>query len=145
MDIKLLSDDKLKHSHGVAVRCYDLAKKYGLDEDSALAAYCMGFLHDIGYAVPDPDITKHGQHGNHMLACMLRHKSDILNAIREHGVGAIDNIWARILNEADLSVDHKGDFVSFEDRIKSISERHGTDSTHTKHAVEMLDKIKQVE
>ena len=147
-----ITDNRLKHMRSVAEECYRLAKEHGLDEDDARAAYVMGFLHDIGYAFSEK-ASQHPEIGKQMINCAFAplnggipgagartaKDADIADCICRHGHPyELDNIFTRILDDADMSVNSKGEKVSHEERLSDITVRYGADSRQARNASLLL-------
>lgn len=139
----MISDNKLKHSIAVARTCVEKGKELNLSEAELDACFVMGFLHDIGYEKINSDITKHPQKSYEMICNAQEYRTDILNAIKNHGRCNNEKMtkFDYILNYADLTVDHKGEHVSIDKRVKSIGKWHGEMSEHYIHAKEQADSI----
>lgn len=132
----MISENKIKHSLGVARKCEELAKERQMTLEEQKACFVMGFLHDIGYEV-DGDITEHPNESANYISAFISHKDLCLDAIESHGsVKSRYTIYDYILNSADLTVNYKGDNVSVERRLEDIKGRHGEESSHYQHAVE---------
>jgi predicted hydrolase (HD superfamily) len=139
-----ISDDKLKHILTVARKCYSLAKeKYALSEEDARKCFVLGFLHDIGYEFSE-NMSEHPSVGTNILNSIsdIELKS-IINAIKNHGNVNHSNysIADYILNEADLSVNAKGENVSVQDRLNDIMERYGEKSSQYKDAYILAKRL----
>lgn len=137
-----ISEDKLKHTIGVARKCYDLAlHKYDLSEDEAKSAFVMGFLHDIGYEFVD-DTSKHPEESYKLVKSI---DDNMLNAIRSHGNPDVEvcTVWNDILNEADLTTSSKGEDCTMFYRLADICLRYGKDSNEFKNAKRLADKFKE--
>lgn len=127
-----LTENKLKHSLGVARKCYSLAKKKGLPESTAQKFWLMGFLHDVGYEFSNSK-EEHPQVGAYLLESFI--KDDVfisvsVEAIRQHG--ALDSnkndLTLKILNLADMTINSKGDACTVTERLDDIAYRFGKDS-----------------
>lgn len=120
---QFLSSHKLGHITAVAEYMFSRAGDYGVDPD---IAYTVGLLHDIGYL--------HGREGHEArgaeLLCACGMNDEITYAIGHHAslLEALppENISRLLvlLAEADLSVDHKGACVGFDERLKDIKARY---------------------
>lgn len=94
----MISENKLRHSLGVARTCQQYGKDRGLDEEY------MGFLHDIGYE-KSPD-TSHPSVSFDMISSFTKHP-EMLEAIRVHGKKYENlSVVDEILNMADLTVSY---------------------------------------
>ena len=130
----MISENKLKHTIGVARRCKELAAERGLSDVEQNACFVMGLLHDIGYE-NDVEITEHPRESYLMAMSAVLHSHEILPAIKNHGRKYNDlTIYDEILNEADLTIDHEGKKTTIQDRLRNIQEHHGIKSEHYKHA-----------
>lgn len=135
-----ISEHRIKHMIGVARKCYQLAKeKYNMSEEDARKYFVMGILHDIGYEFTD-ERSEHPFVGADILdSFTIQDITNINNAIRHHGK-CLQYEYTKadyILNEADLTIDSKGNKVSMEQRCNDIKERYGEDSRQYKNAKEM--------
>lgn len=137
-----ISERKLKHSLGVARMCEKLAKKESVSKTQQDACFVMGFLHDIGYEHANT-LSEHPEISYEMIHNAILYEQKILSAIRNHGT-KYDNLsfFDKILNTADLMIDHEGNTVTIEERLSGIKNRHGEDSIHYQHAKQQADIIK---
>ena len=127
MQIKF-NDDKLKHSLNVARKCYEIAKnKYQKDEDFARKMWLIGYCHDIGYEfATNENPHEHPWIGSDIIRMAF---GSSCKPIMEHGKRVPQTMdELRILNEADLRVDRKGNIVSVENRLSDIAIKHGYSS-----------------
>ena len=142
----MISENKLKHSIGVARECQEIAKQMGKSEELVDACFVMGFLHYIGYELCDKDYSEHPSKSVALLDNFTHHKLDCLRGIKNHGTkyeGMSDLDY--ILNKADLTVDYDGSKVIMEERLSGIKERYGSDSKNYKDAENMSNAVKQYE
>lgn len=135
----MISENKLKHSLGVAKACRKLGKEKGYATDVCDALFVMGFLHDIGYE--DAPNTSHPKVGASMIDSFVENP-EMLEAIRHHGK-KFDNLsdFDRILNEADLTISYNGEPCSIKSRLFGIQTRYGKDSEHYKNAILMAKAL----
>lgn len=140
----MISENKMKHILGVARRCAELANEKNLSPEMHDACFIMGFLHDIGYEY-SLDVVNHPQDGYDMLNHALQYQDEILQAIKKHG-RKYDNlsVFDEILNEADLTVNYKGEPVTIPERLKQIKHKHGENAEHYKHAVAQAEAIEHI-
>ena len=96
-------------------------------------------MHDIGYELnSDP----------------FEHDVAMANALGRSGYKYIDEIYhhsrmqteydtpeMRLLYFADMTVDGKGNWVTIEDRLRDLEERHGKDSEVYKESEEIADAL----
>lgn len=139
----MISENKIKHCLGVARACREIAKQKGYSEDFSDAMFVMGLLHDIGYE--DEPNSSHGHKSSEMIKSFEVHLQECCDAIDCHGL-VFDNwvIYDEILNLADLTTSHEGNKISVLERLKRIEARWGSSSVHYRHAVEVVDKLKEL-
>lgn len=135
----MIDENRKKHIFGVAEKCRLLAVWLQDERCNPDEMYLMGFLHDIGYILPD-GAANHAETGAIFLD---RQASGYLSgykysyAIQQHGspdAYLIDPVvW--ILQEADMTTDYDGKEVTYLDRMRHIEERHGKDSEAYKRAL----------
>lgn len=128
---------------GVARKCELLAKEKGLSVAEQNACFVMGLLHDIGYE-RGGEITNHPEESYKMVVGAIQNGHNILPAIRNHG-RKYENltVFDEILNEADLTIDYKGDEVTMVERLEGICEKHGENSEHYKHAKMQIGALRK--
>lgn len=141
----MLSEERLKHSLGVARQCYSLSKELNLakDDKEAKLYWLMGFLHDIGYEFSDG--SKHAEEGYEILKSINTIElNNIKWSIRHHGKADIDsdNDYLNLLNLADMTVDSKGNICTLDERLKDIKERHEENSEAYKTAQKVKENLK---
>lgn len=135
-----ITDNRLRHNLGVARECYNLAlHKYNFSEEKARGMFVMGFLHDIGYEFAD----NRKNHPSVSYEIILQLDKDMLLAIKNHGNSTLDefSIFDKVLNNADLTVNSKGDNCSVEDRLNDIKIRYGDNSKEYNSALDLADKL----
>ena len=101
---KRLSKERLYHSKCVAIRCVELADRYGVDKESAKM---VGIIHDIAKEMPNEEklmyckehsleidnVEKsspgllHGKIGSHIAKTEFGYSEDLCSAIRYHTTG----------------------------------------------------------
>ena len=145
-DVIGITDNRMDHTIAVARKCYDLARKeYCMSEENARKAFLMGFLHDIGYefvqeAPAHPDVAVD------ILTSFSNIEWDqMVFAIMTHGKPDrfLGTTYQAILNEADLTVNNKGEAVSMKERCESIKATYGHESPQYYNSVKMVDKLKE--
>ena len=139
----MISENKIKHSLGVARECREIARQKGYSEDFSDAMFVMGLLHDIGYE--DEANSSHGHKSSEMIRAFEGWIDKCCDAIDCHGL-VFDNweVYDEILNLADMTVSHEGVKISINERLKGIEERWGSSSVHYRHACEVADKLKEL-
>ena len=118
---KRVSEQRLYHSKCVAIRCVELADKYGVDKD---AAKMVGIVHDIAKEMPSElkieycekngleidEIERaypgllHGKIGAHIAKKEFGYSEDLCSAVRYHTTGKEKmSKLDKILYVADMS------------------------------------------
>lgn len=138
---KRITDDRIKHMHGVAEYMYAHAREYGLDPE---LMYILGLNHDIGYM--------NGKEGHEKEGGALMALSGYIydDCIRWHGctpsewvdahVPGVDFIPLELalLWEADMHVDLTGEDVGYDKRLKGVAKRYGKSSHAYKVCAETI-------
>jgi hypothetical protein len=110
---------------------YDHASEHGVEPGEAAL---LGWVHDYGYMIGDN--TDHADLGSHV----LRDQGYVhWIEIRDHGTPAgLSTPLGRLLNEADMMIDSRGDEVGYDNRLMDIAERYGNDSPQYANASLMI-------
>ncbi len=125
---------KMAHMVGVAEYMRDRADDYGIDGN---VAYTSGLLHDIGYL---EGRVGHEEIGAEILEACGMH-GDVVFAVANHVQNLNEIPKAQVspllvlMVEADLSIDMNGFRVGFEDRLKDIAGRYGTENNEVWESV----------
>lgn len=126
------------HSRQVSL----LMKKYAplLNLNPEEAALC-GWLHDFGYIVGDN--YNHAAIGGKLLHDQgYKHWKEISTH------GSIDGLFSPLgilLNIADMSVDHNGKTVGFEERLSDVAKRYGRASVQWEKCSSLIMTLKKTE
>jgi predicted hydrolase (HD superfamily) len=140
-----ITDNRMDHTIAVARKCYDLARQeYGMSEENSRKAFIMGFLHDIGYEFAT-EASAHPDIAVDILTSFTSIEWDqMIFAIMTHGKPQkfLGTTYQAILNEADLTVNSKGEPVSMEERCEGIKARYGQESIQYCNSVKMIEKIR---
>lgn len=134
-----ISEDKLHHILGVARRCYEIAKEREYSEEDARRLFMIGWIHDVGYEFSER-FEEHPKISDNMISTLVKHGNF---AVRNHGsvdLGYSDR-ELEILNIADLTVDHKGNKCTIEERLKGIEDRFGKDTDSYKNAKKLAKQL----
>lgn len=103
--------------------------------------FVLGWLHDVGYAVAWGDNETRTKVGAFLLS-MLGYSG--APEIESHGNATPDDsVELQLLNLADMSINSRGDRVSFQDRRRDISERYGEDSIQARRFDDCLSTAKK--
>ena len=143
----MLTLDKMKHNLEVARLCYTLAKyKYNCSERFCRAMWTVGYTHDIGYEFLEKNIDNprlHSDISDDMLFSAFHGDS---YAIKWHGKKINqDDLSLRILNEADLQVDSKGNVVTVHVRLEDIKNRYGINSIQYEQSLWLAQELGLIE
>ena len=136
----VISENKIRHMHGVAEFMYRNAERFGLNKEEM---YTLGLLHDIGYLYGKDN---HGVSGADLLRNLGFTFSDI---VAYHGKKPEYYLLVHFEKEslppelvllliADLSIDSKGNEVGPEGRLTDIKLRYGSSSEEYVVAVETV-------
>ena len=140
-----ISEDRMRHMHGVAEYMYKRAKDYKIDAEEM---YLLGLLHDIGYIQGFEE--GHEKYGARLcFSKLLRDSTDLVYCIEHHHQIPNHFTWNSVLCrqqylllEADMVVNSKGEYVGFNRRLKEIGEKHGYDSEQYKNCVNNIKWLK---
>lgn len=124
------------------MRKYALTNAGGeeFSEQEANELFALGLLHDIDYQFLDEkDYSKHEQVGGEFLK---NQGYKYWQEVFYHGVANSSNKskFLDVLNWTDMHIDSVGNFVSFDGRLKEISERYNVpiDKLNSKAIVDEL-------
>ena len=136
------------HSLGVANYMREHAEERGLSPDDM---FICGLLHDVG------DV--YGEYGNESIgALMLAHvgmKSSIVSAIRLHslsgykveelyGINAVTPEY-KLLLEANMRVDNRGNRVTYEERLEKLLFLYGKEHEVYRTCYDLCMYLKELE
>ena len=121
----MISEDRQKHIISVARLMKEYCVKHGFDDEYAEDMFYLGILHDIGYEFGDN--VSHMEVGGNILK---RQNYKYYNEVMYHGNPNCEYSSKELdlLNWADMHIDGKGNFVTFDERLKDIANRRGKDS-----------------
>ena len=133
----MIDEDRNKHIFAVARLMKENAEKIGLDKQEM---FTLGLLHDIGYEFG-------GSEEHHTVGAEILRKQNYkyYKEVLYHGKPntGYSSKALDLLNFADMHIDKKGNFVSFEDRLEDIKSRRGEDSPHYKNSKAIIDELKK--
>lgn len=138
-----ISNDRMQHILSVARQSYQIAKnKYHLEEADCRKAFMIGFLHDVGYEFSEYNL-EHPEKGRALIKETL---GIDLPEVQQHGdPDAEQTLFLSILNEADLTVDSKGNVVSVEERLQDIVSRYSEDALEYLKPLTLAKKLHLIE
>ncbi len=132
----MIDEDRLKHIMAVARLMKEHAEEVGLDPEEM---FTLGIMHDIGYEFG-------GSEQHHLVGARILEKQNYKYFLEvlyhgkpteEYQSSALD-----LLNFADMHINKKGEYVSFEDRLDDIANRRGKDSPHYKNCKIIIDGLR---
>lgn len=134
-----ISDDRMKHILAVARQAYNIARtKYKLNENDCRKAFIIGYLHDVGYEFSENNL-EHPEKGFSLIRDTLGVE---IQEILKHGDPyAEQDLFLAILNEADLTVDSKGNIVTVEERLNDIKSRYSADAIEYLNPLSVAKKL----
>lgn len=120
-----ISEERLHHMIGVARKAYEIARQEGFPEPFCRKMFMIGWNHDVGYEFSEkqPD---HCETGAEMLMQITGAYNENVHAVQKHGhYSSVRSDEWRILNMADMLIDHDGKEVDVIKRLDGIKERYG--------------------
>ena len=143
----MLSKDKINHNVAVARLCYSIAKdKYNCSEKYCRAMWTIGYNHDIGYEFLERGIDNPRLHPDLSDEMIFSAFNGDSFAVKWHGKKLVqEELSLRILNEADLQVDSKGNLVTVYQRLEDIKKRYGEKSTQYDQAYWLAQELGLIE
>ena len=134
----MISDDRIKHIFGVARLMKQFCIENNFDEKYCEEMFSLGMLHDIGY-----EFSEHADHNFVGGELLKRQNYKYYNEVMFHGVP--DSTYSSkeldILNFADMHIDGKGNFVSFDERLDDIKNRRGEKSDAFINSKKIIDNL----
>ncbi len=131
----MITEERTKHIMAVAQLMADNAEKVGLDKEEM---YLLGYVHDIGYALGDAE--EHHIKGGE---CLSKSTYKYYKEVLYHGkpVENYSSVALDLLNYADMHINKKGEYVTFEERLEDIAKRRGTNSPHYINCKKIIDGL----
>ncbi len=133
----MITEDRIKHILGVARLMKKYARDFCQDEEKM---FTLGLVHDIGYEFG-------GSEEHHILGYEILSKQgyEFAKEVLYHGKPTDEyfSLALDLLNFADLHINKKGDYVSFEDRLEDIKARRGESSPHYQNCKKVIDMLKE--
>ena len=134
---------RMLHCHNVGLRMYSYAKqRWGWPQDRCDDMYILGMMHDIGYEL-NPDPYEHDE----AMAKALGHAGyKYIEEIRHHSFlqTDYDTPEMQLLYFGDSTVDGKGRWCTFEERLKDVEERHGKGSAVYQDTLAIIEHLKSL-
>ncbi len=131
----MIDSDRLNHIVGVARLMKDKAEKVGLDKEEM---FTLGLLHDIGYEFGDSE-------EHHIVGFQILEKQNYMYAkkVLYHGKPDCEykSTALDLLNFADMHIDKKGNYISFEKRLEDIKSRRGENSMAYINSKKVIDEL----
>lgn len=136
-----MDNDRLIHSLAVARKMVEIATSYNLTDEEINNCFIIGFNHDIGY-----EFTNNGINHNIIGGEILRQSGfKFWKEVYYHGIitKEYSSIYLDILNQADMQVDKYGNYVGYEERLKDIENRYGSDSKVYNSCFDLINELKE--
>lgn len=135
-----MDNNRLMHSLSVARKMVEIAKSYNLTQKEINDCFIIGFNHDIGY-----EFSENGLNHNIIVGNILKKSGfKYWREIYYHGIktNKYSSVYLDILNQADMQVDKYGKDVGYNERLKDIENRYGSDSKIYKTSLELINDLK---
>ena len=133
----MIDENRKKHIFAVAKLMEEKAEKLGLDREEM---FTLGFLHDIGYEFGESE-------EHHIIGYEILKKQNYKYAkeVKYHGIPTKEysSLALDLLNYADMHINKKGEYVTFEERLADIAERRGEDSNAYKNCKIVIDNFER--
>ena len=132
----MIDEDRMKHILAVARLMKENAEEAGLDPEEM---FILGMMHDVGYEFG-------GSEEHHLVGAGILEKQNYKYYLEvlfhgkptsEYQSPALD-----LLNYADMHINKKGEYVTFEDRLQDIANRRGKDSPHYRNCRVIIEGLK---
>ena len=142
-----ITEDKLRHSIGVARYMSRRAFELGWAPSKAQDMFVLGWVHDIGYEFDETNGVRHSAVGGSLLEEVgYKYWQEVAChglplAVIEDRLSSVDRPVLDLLNEADLHIDIDGKEVTLNERLKGIAERCGSGSINYLTALELAQKM----
>jgi len=131
----MIDEDRNKHIFAVARLMKEKANSVGLDAEEM---FTLGLLHDIGYEFG-------GSEEHHLIGYEVLKKQNYkyANEVLYHGkpTDEYSSLVLDLLNFADMHIDKKGNYVTYEDRLADIKLRRGENSPHYQNSKKIIEGL----
>ena len=131
----MIDEDRLKHFMAVARLMKAHASEVDLDPEEM---FILGMMHDVGYEFG-------GSEEHHLVGARILEKQGYKYFLEVlfHGKPTEEykSVALDLLNYADMHINKKGEYVTFEDRLEDIANRRGKDSPHYKNCKVIIDDL----
>lgn len=118
----MIDNDRLKHIFAVARLMKEKAEFVGLDKEEM---FTLGLLHDIGYEFGESE-----EHHIKGFDILNKQQYKYSKEVLYHGKpqNEYQSLALDLLNFADMHIDKKGNYVTYEQRLNDIKTRRGENS-----------------
>lgn len=134
-----ISQDRLKHSIGVARKMYEMSLQRGRNIEQARKMFVLGFVHDIGYEFSNEQSEHANVGADIMKLCGFEYVNEILYHGKVQHDYSSEELY--ILNVADFLVGPDGSSVSAEKRLEGIKQRYGENAPQYIEAIKLAKKL----
>ena len=132
----MIDNDRLKHIFEVAKLMKEKAESLGLDKEEM---FTLGHLHDIGYEFVESE-------DHHFIGFQIldKQKYKYAKEVLYHGKPNCEysSLALDLLNFADMHIDNKGNYVSFEQRLEDIKNRRTEHSSAYINSKQIIEELK---
>lgn len=136
----MITQDKLNHILAVSRQAYNIAKRNGFNEEFARKCFMLGWTHDVGYEFCNKP-TEHPEISVELLESLGVLDLKVWEAIRYHSAQVKESDEWKILTEADMTVNSKGEPVSVSERLNEIKWRYGKTSEQYLISKEICEEL----
>ena len=138
-----MDNNRLMHSYNVGKKMMEIGKLYNLSDEELKELFVLGFNHDIGFEFTTNGVN-HDKIGGELLK---KSNYKYYKEIYYHGklTDEYSSLYLDILNMADMQIDKYGNDVGYENRLKDIESRYGSDSIVYNNCLELVEYLKTID
>ena len=138
-----MDNNRLMHSYNVGKKMMEIGKLYNLSDEELRELFVLGFNHDIGFEFTTNGVN-HDKIGGELLK---KSNYKYYKEIYYHGklTDEYSSLYLDILNMADMQIDKYGNDVGYENRLKDIESRYGSDSIVYNNCLELVEYLKTID
>jgi hypothetical protein len=136
----MIGPERINHIVGVARFLKDEGIRRGWDEDKQQELFVMGMLHDLGY-----EFIENGEESEIFGEFLERQNYKYWQEIYWHGVPypKYESLELDLLRYADMHIDGKGNFVSYEGRLAEIAHRRGINTKAYTNSEKIIEELRK--
>lgn len=135
----MIDNNRLNHIIAVARLMKETCIKNNCESTYIEEMFILGYVHDVGYEFVEG--AKHNEKGGLILE---EQNYKYFNEVQYHGVPNCEyhSNELDLLNWADMHIDGKGQYVTFEQRLSDIAMRRGIESEEYIKSTMIIDELK---